>query len=525
MSTTRAVWLFLLVLTGIRLTLIGTTDLSFDEAHYWMWSQRLAPAYYSKGPGVAFAIWSSTALFGATDFGVRFWSPILGAGSSLLLFYFARRLFNSTVGFWVVLTLNVTPIFNVGSFVMTIDPLSIFFWIAALYTFWLALERFPNFSWHWPLTGLLIGLGFLCKYTNALQLVSVLLVLVLVPRFRREFRRPGLYALLGTFVLCLIPPLVWMQQHAWATLGHLRSSGNLDRAPGLHPIEWLSFFGAHFGTYSPLIFFGIVWAVVASWRRAHQQFKGVFLLWFGLPVFGIYAILSFNKAANANWDALAFPSLAILACAYWTERMATRPLLRWVVIAAVVIAVPMSALALNTDLLRLIGFEFPKTDPADRLRGWRQAAGAVEELRAEAEERLGERLFVISDGRERASELSFYFRQKRREGPGHPEVYLVESQAIQNQFSFWPRYDEFVAAPRPTDTEEGDVYTEEDGVSLFAGRSALYVQGGDGLQAPRSITQAFQSTEHLATIQVRRGDRMIRAYSVFVCKSYRPLAL
>ena len=167
MSTTRAVWLFLLALTGIRLTLIGTTDLSFDEAHYWMWSQRLAPAYFSKGPGVAFAIWSSTALFGATDFGVRFWSPVLGAGTSLLLYYLARRLFNATTGFWTVIVLNLTPIFNLGTFVMTIDPLSVFFWVAALYTFWLALERHPDFSWHWPFTGLLIGLGFLCKYTNA----------------------------------------------------------------------------------------------------------------------------------------------------------------------------------------------------------------------------------------------------------------------------------------------------------------------------------------------------------------------
>ena len=48
-------------------------------------------------------------------------------------------------------------------------------------TFWLALERSPNASWFWPLTGLLVGLGFLCKYTNAFELVSIVLVLALVP--------------------------------------------------------------------------------------------------------------------------------------------------------------------------------------------------------------------------------------------------------------------------------------------------------------------------------------------------------
>ena len=77
-----------------------------------MWSERLAPAYFSKGPGVAFAIRASTAIFGDTEFGVRFWSPILGAGTSLLLYYFARRLFNATAGFWAVHRAQRDPAFQ-----------------------------------------------------------------------------------------------------------------------------------------------------------------------------------------------------------------------------------------------------------------------------------------------------------------------------------------------------------------------------------------------------------------------------
>jgi 4-amino-4-deoxy-L-arabinose transferase-like glycosyltransferase len=185
MNTTRAVWLFIIGLTVIRLSMLATKDLEFDEAHYWMWSERLAPAYFSKGPGVAFAIRASTAIFGANEFGVRFFSPVLAAGTSLLLFYLARRLFNVNVGLWLVIALNVTPIFNIGAFLMTIDPLSIFFWTAAMFTFWLALERSPQFSWWWPATGLLIGLGFLSKYTNALELISIGLVLAFAPRLRQ----------------------------------------------------------------------------------------------------------------------------------------------------------------------------------------------------------------------------------------------------------------------------------------------------------------------------------------------------
>src|SRR5882762_8180846 len=324
MSTTRAVWLFVAVLTAIRLSLLATTDLSFDEAHYWMWSERLAPAYFSKGPGIAFAIRASTAVFGATEFGVRFFSPVLAAATSLLLFYFARRLFGATAGLWAVIGLNATPIFNIGAVLITIDAPSIFFWMAAMFTFWLTVEKSPGFSWYWPVTGLLIGLGFLCKYTNAFELISVLLVLALVPRLRREFKRPGVYLLIGMFAICLVPPLIWNYQHTWITLSDLRSRGGLDQSFSIRPLEVLGFLFAHFLTFSPLLFLALAWALVANWRRARQQFKILYLFWFGLPVFAFYFLLSFNDQAAPNWDVLGFLSLAILAAAWWTERLESR---------------------------------------------------------------------------------------------------------------------------------------------------------------------------------------------------------
>src|SRR6266704_6186218 len=296
MSTTRAVCFFLLALTAIRLSMLPTTDLEFDEAHYWMWSERLAPAYFSKGPAIAFVMRSSTAVFGANEFGVRFFSPLLAAGTSLLLFYFARRLFSASAGLWTVVALNVTPIFNIGAFVMTIDSLSVFFWLAAMFTFWLAVEKSPRFSWHWPLTGLLIGLGFLCKYTNAFELISILLVLALAPRLRQEFARPGLYSLFVIFALCTVPPIIWNAQHAWITLAHLRSRGGVEQGFGFYPGEILEFLSAHFLAYSPFLFLALAWGVIGSWRRINEQLQVLFLMWFGLPVFVFYLLLSINKS-------------------------------------------------------------------------------------------------------------------------------------------------------------------------------------------------------------------------------------
>ncbi len=525
MSTTRAVWLFVLVLTAIRLSMLATTNLEFDEAHYWMWSERLAPAYFSKGPGIAFAMRASTAVFGPNEFGVRFFSPVLAAGTSLLLFYFARRLFSATAGLWAVIALNVTPIFNIGAFLMTIDALSIFFWLAAMFTFWLALEKSPRFSWHWPLTGLLIGLGFLAKYTNAFELVSILLVLALAPRLRREFVRPGLYSLLVMFTICTVPPITWNAQHAWITLAHLRSRGGVEQGFGFHPGEILEFLGQHFLAYSPILFIALAWGVIGSWRRVNQQFKVLFLMWFGLPVFFFYLLLSINKSAAPNWDGLAFFGFGLLAIYFWWKRVEASVLLQLCAGVALLIGLIMSVIALNTDLLRTAGYELWRSDPTDRMRGWKSATDAVEKMRDDLEAKLGEKLFLIADARDRASEISFYLRDKRPEGPGHPPVYITESQDLVNQFSFWPRYDEFVELKLGTPHPEGEVYTEENGINPFVGRDALFIRDGEKGHAPHNIRAAFQSTEPVGTIEVRRYGKVVRTWQVFLCRSYRTLPL
>jgi len=525
MSTTRAVWLFIGALTAIRLSILPTSDLEFDEAHYWMWSERLAPAYYSKGPGIAVAIRASTAIFGANEFGVRFFSPVLAAGTSLLLFYFARRLFSAQAGFWAVLALNLTPIFNLGSFLMTIDPLSIFFWLAAMIAFWLAVEKSPAFSWFWLLSGLLVGLGFLCKYTNALEIVSVVLVLALAPRLRQEFRRPGFYLLLGSFLLCTIPPIIWNAQHVWITLRHLQARGSLKGGFGFHPFELAAFFGEHFLAYSPLLFLGLAWGVIGSWRRINQQFKVLFLFWFGLPVFAFYFLLSLNKAAAPNWDALSMLAFGLLAIYFWRERVASHVGLRAGMAVALMIGLLMSALALDTDLIRSAGFKLWRRDPSDRMRGWKSATVAVEILRDDLEKKSGERLFLIADARDRASEISFYLQEKRPEGPQHPPVYIVESQDIQNQFSFWPRYDQFVEAKPGAPVAGGESYSEENGVNPFVGRSALWICQGIRDRPPHNIRVAFQSTEPVAIIEVRRFGESVRTWQVFLCRSYRTLPL
>jgi hypothetical protein len=341
---------------------------------------------------------------------------------------------------------------------------------------------------------------------------------------RQEFRRPRLYLLLAAFAMCTIPPIVWNAQHLWVTLTHLQSRGNLDQGFGIHPLEVLAFIGEHFLAYSPLLFLGLAWGVLGSCRRVGQQFKVLFLFWFGLPVFAFYFLLSFNKVAAPNWDALAMLGFGLLAVHFWRERLAGSTSLRVAAATALLIGLIMSALVLDTDVIRSLGLEFWRSDPSNRMRGWKSASAAVENIRNDIESKLGERVFLIADARDRASEISFYLRDKKIEGPGHPPVYIVEAQDIQNQFSFWPRYDEFIEAKAGA-LSDNQVSTEGSAINPFVGHSALFVHEGFGERIPHNIRAGFQSVAPVTAIEVWRYGRLLRHWQVFLCRAYRTLPL
>jgi len=486
-------------------------------------------------------------------------------------------LYGESVAMWAVLMINFTPIFNAGALLMTIDALSIFFWATALWAFWLALERSPKFSGYWPLAGLCMGLGFLSKYTNAMELLSVVLVLGLTAQYRREFARPGFWVMLGVFLLGVIPPVVWNAHHDWITVEHLRNRGGLDSGPAFHPEELLAFVGLHFGVYSPLIFAGILWALWRGCREEWEDFRCKFLALFGLPLLVMYCVLSIKKSGEANWTAPAFVSLGILAVAFWHEGARRSLGARRFAVAALGLGLAVSLLLVDVDAVRRLGIDWPyKYDPSGRLRGWETAAIAVDDLRHKMEKETGRPIFLIANKYQTASSLSFYLPEKRMDGPGHPPVYIPESQAIENQYSFWGRYDEMTEPPEiaramlpkvedatkrealETALKELDAsasakpdaekmaelrrgliramleidptlpmeeYASEDwGISLFQGRDALFISDRPD-RPPTAIKKGFEKVELVAAWQEERRGLPLRLIWVFACHKYQSLPL
>ena len=543
----------MLLLTALRLAYAGRVELSPDEAYYQMWSERLDWAYYSKGPGVAAVIRAGTDLFGVNEFGVRCFSPVLALGTSLLLFSLARRCHGDGAAVWTVILINVTPLFTAGSLLMTIDALSVFCWSAAMLACWRALEEGASaaarLGW-WLLTGLAVGLGFLAKYTNAMELVGIVLALRLVRRWRREFRRPGFYLMLAVAAAAGSPPVFWNARHAWITLSHLHDRGRLGSAFDRPLGQFGQFVGGHLGVYSPLIFAGLLVGTFWGWRRGRLRLlfflrprrnasagldpggvRARFLLAFGLPLLAMYALLAFKTAGEPNWTAPAFLSLSVLAAGLWHERARASRAAGVFCVAALALGLAMSLAALDTDLFRQIGLPLSYArDPTARLLGWRETARCVESFRREEEEQLDAPVFLIANRYQLAAELNFYLADKRVQGPDHPPVYLPESQSIETQFSFWPGYDQAQAPPPraggaspPTTAEEEFKGLE---ASPFVGRSALFITDDERhLRLPSAIEGGFEECSLVACFDLQRRGWPLRRLRVYACFNYKGLDL
>ena len=259
----------------------GTIQLCEDESYQWLWSKHLALSYYSKPPLIAYAQFLGTWLWGDTLLGVRFFSPVIGALMSLVVLRFFAREVNARAGFFLVLVVTAAPLLAVGSVLMTVDPLSVLFWTAAMLAGWSAIKDTSTVrDWFW--VGLWMGLGFLSKYTELFQWLCWAVFFVLWKPARQQLRRPGPYVALLVNVLCATPVLVWNAQHHWITVIHVASDAKVGEASRVLTHE---FIGAELGLLNPVFFVGFVWAAIAFWRRHRHDPRLVYFFSMGAPLF------------------------------------------------------------------------------------------------------------------------------------------------------------------------------------------------------------------------------------------------
>ena len=438
----RVGYILIFTLLAFRLFYIasGTIELSEDEAYQWVWSKHLALSYYSKPPMIAYTQFLGTSIWGDTELGVRFFSPVITAIVSLLLLRLVAREANARVGIILIAILTATPLASVGSVLMTIDPLSVVFWAAAMLAGWRAVQaNATTRDWIW--VGVWMGLGFLSKYTNLFQLLSWVVLFILWPPARKHLRRPGPYLALLIVAFSLIPVLIWNQQHGWITIEHVSNNGGFGR-------KWkqtftAEFLGAETFLLNPFFFLAMIWASVAFWRSRRENPLLLFLFCMGAPIFLFFFVFSFRSRILPNWIA---PSVVPLFCfmvLYFYKRWEqSRRVLKPFLVSGLIFGTLMVVLMHDTDSLGSVANRLlpAQVDPLHRVRGWKEAArvvdGAREKLQAE-----GKPTFVIGNHYGTVGLISFYSPDSRKQVRDNPLVYYRSASSPKNQFYFWPGYE------------------------------------------------------------------------------------
>jgi hypothetical protein len=245
-----------------------------------------------------------------------------------------------------------------------------------------------------------------------------------------------MFARCAAFAVSILPILWWNIQTGWVHAIALHSRSGVTNTFQIHPLELLKFLGGQFGVMSPLIMAGIFIAAVALTWRQRADLRVRFLLSQFLPLYGLFAFFSLNKAGQPNWAAPALVTGIIFTVVYWREVVMKHPAWRWGVGAAFAIALLMSAVLHDTEPLMLVlnrvttHFNLrPVTDPLRRAQGWTDFAAHVQAAREKNHTSL-----LIANHYSQASMIAFYL-------PDQPTTYLPPAKYGDSQFTLWPGYE------------------------------------------------------------------------------------
>jgi 4-amino-4-deoxy-L-arabinose transferase-like glycosyltransferase len=507
----------------------GTIELSNDEAYQWLWSKHLALSYFSKPPGIAFIQFAGTALWGDTQFGVRFFSPVFAAILSVVVLRFMARESGARPGFLLLLILTSAPLMNLGTILMTVDPPLVLCCTLAMIAGWRAVQP-DGTTRQWLFAGLAAGLGFLCKYSAAYLIVCWALFFLLWPPARAHLKKPGPYLALLIFALGTLPVVIWNSQNGWITVHHVADNAGMHSA--WHPT--LRYFGEFIALeallLNPVFFVAILWAMVAFWKRRQNNPLGLYFFCMGGVVFLGHLAWSLHSRILPNWIAPAVVPLCCLMVIYWDARWreGARAVKSWL-IGGLILGLTCVALLHDTGLIgKIAGRPLPgDMDPLRRVRGYKESATFVEQAREKLFQE-GKPAFIICGHYGITGLFTFYLPEARaalHTFDVKPLVYCITSARPDNQFYFWPEY-------RYPEHRKGEnaIYVTEPGTARLeqewywkwlAGKEVLVAREPTPVAAPPLLVQQFDSVTNLGVQEIKVDGRILKRIQLFECRNLR----
>jgi 4-amino-4-deoxy-L-arabinose transferase-like glycosyltransferase len=442
-------WCLLIGFTIFRLFLVNKFGLGQDEAHYLLYSRKLAWGYFDHPPMVAFLA-ALTTFFGDNVFFVRL-GPIICTGLSLILLRFLALVLykDERVAFWSALLLHLMPYQQALMVGLLPDATLNLFWCGTLLAVWQAMKT--GRWWLWVLTGLMFGGALLSKYHAVLLALCLLGYLITSSEHRYWLRKFQPWAAVTIGLMVFAPNIVWNARHDWISYSYQLGQGSGD---GLSPEDFLAAVGGQFGAWSPLIFGLLMAAGIAILRQRKISSSDRFVIWTSIPIFVFFCLAGLTTKILPHWTTVGWWTGSIAVATVVMHKISqpdksARRWRRWS-IASGATGFLMSALLylalfqpvtqpvytwareVSLKLNRqfpavkpLKPFE-PRNDISNDLFGWRKIADRVEALRARMPH--PENTFVFTHRFFKASQIGVYLQ---------PDTVVTSLHRKFDQYHLW----------------------------------------------------------------------------------------
>ena len=301
-----AVIALIAAMTIMRGVYAGLLDLRTDEAYYWTWSKENVLSFLDHPPMIAWFIRFGTAIFGDTNFGVRFAGLLAMLATQLLLADIVWRVTRDVRAVATVVLMMEASLYY-GLLMTKVSPdVPLVPFVTAMAWALVRLTESNDARW-WLAAGAFAGLALLSKFTAVLLLPAVI-GFMLLPSWRgRWLRSPYPWAAALIALVLFLPVLIWNMQHDWASFRF-----QAVRATASH--QWsLRTFGEFIGLQFGLVGFVLLPVVLTgvaltAWRGFRRGEAVAILLSSAVLVPFIYFLWkSLSLRVGDTWPNLIWP--------------------------------------------------------------------------------------------------------------------------------------------------------------------------------------------------------------------------
>ena len=331
------VLLAIAALTAWRVAMLWAdrTELSTDEAQYWLWSRHLSWGEYSKPPLIGWLIAGATSLLGDRVEAVRLPAALIHAGVALVLFALGRRIGDGRLAGIAALSYLTMPAVTLGSALMTTDtPMLLFLALALLAQHSLARQES---IWVAVALGLAVGAGILSKHAMLYGVAGMALAAAVAPAWRICWRDLLIAAVVALVVVS--PHLWWLAESRFVTVQHMAESGSA-KGVGINPAGAITFLVEQFAVMGPLLFLAFWLGLLRPDHEPGRPVRGLAAA--GLTVLAIVTAQALFSRALANW-AVGFTLPGCLVAAWWMRDRRGFAAASLLIGLAVALALPLAA--------------------------------------------------------------------------------------------------------------------------------------------------------------------------------------